>query len=149
MNVQIRNTYKKDTGRVYGVGYTDLPMGFSKTLQYKKWNSMLQRCYATRVSQPTYEKCYVCVRWQYLSNFTLWMNTQDWVGKQLDKDLLGDTFEYSPEKCCFISRELNSLIEPRGCGIIKTDDHVEKIIRCIAEESDPKVIEALKIRYDL
>ena len=149
MATQKRNSYKRDTGRLYGVGYTDLPMGFSKTPEYKKWNSMLQRCYATRRSQPTYEKCYVCVRWQYLSKFTLWMSSQDWQGKHLDKDLLGDTFEYSPEKCCFISRELNMLIEPRGRDINLSEEHIEKVVRCMSAESDPRVLEALKIRYAL
>ena len=141
--------HKAETGRIFGVGYNDLPKGSSKRPEYKRWSSMLQRCYAARVTQPTYALCYVCVRWQYLSNFVEWMDTQDWQGKQLDKDLLGDTFEYSPEKCCFISRELNTLIEPRGSDVIKTEEHISKIIRCMEAESDPRVLEALKARYGI
>ena len=143
------NRYKLETGRVFGVGYKDLPKGCSYTPEYKRWAAMLQRCYGTRGFQPSYKGCYVCVRWQYLSNFTSWMSSQDWMGKHLDKDLLGDTFEYSPEKCCFISGRLNMLIEPRGRKIDKTERHITKILECLEEENDPRVIEALKVRYSL
>jgi len=41
--------------------------------------------------------------------FRAWMITQDWEGKSLDKDILFyDNKEYSPEKCVFVSKELNS-----------------------------------------
>lgn len=40
------------------------------------------------------------------------METQDWEGKQLDKDLLvNENREYCPEKCCFISQKLNCFIK--------------------------------------
>jgi len=41
------------------------------------------------------------------------METQDWKGKQLDKDLLGDKL-YSPDTCCFVPQWLNSLFLDSG-----------------------------------
>ena len=37
------------------------------------------------------------------------MEQQDWQGKQLDKDLLGNGKLYSPETCCFVEQWLNNL----------------------------------------
>lgn len=77
---------------------------------YRKWESLLRRCYATdyQDKRPTYIGCTVCDEWLTFSNFKSWMETQDWEGKELDKDLLvKDNKLYSPETCCFISRELN------------------------------------------
>jgi len=110
---------------------------------------MLQRCYATPARQPTYEDCYVCDEWAYLSNFSWWMKGQDWEGKHLDKDLLGDTYEYSPTKCCFISPRLNMLIEPRGVPIDMSDKKRQEVSELMSKESDPRVIEALSERYNL
>ncbi len=43
--------------------------------------------------------------------FKKWMETQDYKGKQLDKDILvfGNK-EYSPDKCIFVSPYINSLL---------------------------------------
>jgi len=41
------------------------------------------------------------------------MKAQDWEGKQLDKDFLGNKL-YSPETCCFVPPWLNSLFV--DCG---------------------------------
>jgi len=141
--------YSKWARRIAGFGYADMQRGFSKTPQYKRWVSMLQRCYTPHVNQTTYDDCYVCDEWAYLSNFSAWMGEQDWEGKQLDKDLLGDTYKYSPENCCFISRELNCLIEPRGVLVDGSDVKREKILRCMDQETDPRVLVALAERYNL
>ena len=37
------------------------------------------------------------------------MKLQDWEGKHLDKDFLGDGSIYSPSTCCFVDQWLNSL----------------------------------------
>ena len=43
------------------------------------------------------------------------MELQDWEGKALDKDILFQgNKEYSPEKCLFVSQEINSLTVMRG-----------------------------------
>lgn len=77
---------------------------------YHKWKSMITRCYSNKYQSknPTYVGCTVCNEWLYFSKFKAWMETQDWEGKQLDKDFLipGNTV-YSPETCLFIPQRLN------------------------------------------
>jgi len=103
---------------IYGVGINDAdyivgPKINSKQVwcpYYRIWKSMLERCYSEKYHKlrPTYIGCEVCSEWQLFSKFRLWMETQDWAGKQLDKDLLGDKL-YSPETCCFVPGWLNNL----------------------------------------
>lgn len=74
---------------------------------------MLRRCYSEDFlsKAPTYKGCSVCDDWLYFSNFKSWMETQDWQGKDLDKDLrIRGNKVYGPEACLFISREVNSFI---------------------------------------
>jgi hypothetical protein len=132
-------------------GINDMPRGSSTTPQYQKWASMYHRCYSQKSLKkaPTYLGCYVCIKWRWFSNFYDWMNKLDWEGKHLDKDLLGDTYEYSPDKCCFISGELNMLVEPRGVPVDMSDVKRGKVANLMLLESDPRVIEALKARYAL
>lgn len=77
---------------------------------YSKWVSMLRRCYHHKYQekQPTYKGCSVFEEWLLFSNFKAWMETQDWEGKHLDKDLLvmGNKI-YSPETCVFVDAKIN------------------------------------------
>lgn len=80
---------------------------------YRRWHTMIQRCYSERMNKerPTYERVTVCDEWHDFLTFRDWMEKQDWEGKDLDKDVLGiltGKSEYSPDNCAFISRELNS-----------------------------------------
>lgn len=115
--------------RVFGVGVNDAEyvvehkkhLGYFNGKQkqvtlsvcpyYSAWRSMLMRCYSDKYhkQRPTYKGCSVCDNWKSFSNFKAWMETQDWQGKQLDKDLLvpGNKI-YSPETCVFLSTRLNS-----------------------------------------
>lgn len=89
---------------------------------YVKWKSMLERCYSEKYHKvkPTYENCTVCDDWILFSNFRQWMIQQRWEGKSLDKDFLfEDNKVYSPEKCVFISSQLNSFIT--DCGKSRGD----------------------------
>jgi len=82
---------------------------------YSRWHSMLVRCYSTKYhSSSTYTDCLVCNEWLTFSNFKLWMEGQVWVGKQLDKDFLGDGKLYSPGTCCFVEPWLNSIFSDHG-----------------------------------
>lgn len=84
---------------------------------YQTWASMLERCYSKHVHarQPTYKDCTVTPAWHYFSNFKAWMETQDWEGKQLDKDVLfPGNKTYSPETCVFISHALNAFLSSRS-----------------------------------
>ena len=74
---------------------------------------MLKRCYseAALKHDPTYVGCTVCDSWHLFSNFKSWMQTQDWEGKQLDKDILGDGKFYSSKTCCFVSLRVNIFLK--------------------------------------
>ena len=80
---------------------------------YIRWKDMLRRCYSEKyhTKQSTYIGCTVYDEWLYFSKFKAWMETQDWEGKQLDKDLLvkGNKV-YSPAACVFISTEVNCFL---------------------------------------
>lgn len=99
----------------YGVGINDV-MGASKSPAFQIWTNMLMRCYdsATADSHPTYNNCTVCPEWHYLSNFKKWFDENYIEGYHLDKDILvkGNKV-YSPETCCFIPIEINSLFTNR------------------------------------
>ena len=86
------------------------------TVIYKKWSAMMKRCYSEdyHVNHPTYKDCSVCEEWLTFSNFKSWMETQDWEGKDLDKDLLIYSNKmYSPNTCCFISPVINKFLTKR------------------------------------
>jgi hypothetical protein len=85
---------------------------------YRKWTDMINRGYSIKLKlkHPTYKECSVCEEWLIFSNFKAWMEKQDWEDKHLDKDLLSRGNKvYSPDKCCFISKEINTfLLESDG-----------------------------------
>ena len=84
---------------------------------YRTWKGMLQRCYSEKCHQkrPTYRGCKVCDDWLIFSNFKRWMETQDWQGKHLDKDLLVEGNKiYSPDTCIFVESKINTFIIDRG-----------------------------------
>ena len=80
---------------------------------YRAWKHMLERCYSKRLHKirSSYVGCEVCLEWQRFSVFRRWMKSQDWQGKQLDKDILvlGNKV-YSPAACIFVSRQLNNFL---------------------------------------
>lgn len=84
---------------------------------YVVWTSMLERCYSQTFQRkrPSYVGCSVTLEWLRFSVFRAWMLTQDWVGKDLDKDLIvpGNRV-YGPKTCVFISAQVNCfIVEPR------------------------------------
>lgn len=102
----------KNRKLVHGVGDNDLRLS-SKDPIYIIWKSMLGRCYSQKIKQdqPHYEHISCCTEWHTLSVFKEWVLTQDWEGKQIDKDLLvpGNT-QYSPTTCVFVSAQINCVI---------------------------------------
>lgn len=92
---------------IYRVGVNDLP-GLSGSVEYVRWASMIQRVYdpGSLSRDPSYLNTWVCSEWLTFSKFKQWMDTKNWHGKVLDKDLSGEDL-YSPETCFFISPELN------------------------------------------
>ena len=105
---------------VYGVGINDAGYTVKGSKGscpfYVKWSSMIERCYSERElsEYPTYIGCSVDDSWLTFSNFKGWMETQDWQGKHLDKDLLvkGNKI-YSPDTCCFLLPATNMFLTER------------------------------------
>lgn len=105
---------------VFGVGHNDADYNVTQKIDgktytcpfYRKWCSMLKRCYDEKwLSQyPSYRGCTVCEEWLSFMNFKDWMETQDWEGKNLDKDLIVKSGVYSPTTCVFIDNNLNSFL---------------------------------------
>lgn len=138
---------------IYGVGVNDV---FDTPTQsvvngklvadifYATWSGMLRRCYsgAYHKKYPTYIGCEVCDDWVYFSRFKSWMQTQDYIAKQLDKDLLFEGNKvYSPETCVFVSNEVNSFMldhkEVRGSTPIGVH-YIERIGKFAAQCRDPE-----------
>lgn len=80
---------------------------------YRAWKNMLNRC--TSASFPTYKDCTVCDEWLSFSGFHAWMKDKDYVGMDLDKDVLvPGNKEYGPDFCIFIPHALNSFLLDRA-----------------------------------
>ena len=80
---------------------------------YQVWNNMLKRCYSTKYQEryPTYAGCSVSEDWLTFSSFKDWMVTQDFEGKQLDKDLLFEGNKiYGADTCVFVSLLVNTFV---------------------------------------
>lgn len=111
---------QKNRGLVYGKGILDVNFSCKKdsvtAKAYKVYGSMLGRCYdeSHRVYAITYKDCTVCDEWLRFSNFKKWFDENYVEGYALDKDILvkGNKV-YSPETCCFVPREINSLLTNR------------------------------------
>lgn len=90
------------------------------TIEYILWNSMLNRCKvggSIQRKQPAYIGCSVHPDWIKFQDFAEWCNKQIGFGLkgwQLDKDILVQGNKvYGPDTCCFVPRQLNSLLNHR------------------------------------
>jgi hypothetical protein len=103
---------------VCGIGYVGSGKYSSKdnNIAYKKWISMLNRCYnkVVQLKQITYKDVTVCKEWHNFQNFAEWFYKNYIDGWCLDKDILvkGNKV-YSPETCCFVPQEINNLFTLR------------------------------------
>lgn len=106
---------------ICGIGVNDADYPVSETIAGKKkfcpfyeaWSGMLRRCYSVSFKEkhPRYKDCSTTSEWHSFMTFKQWMETQDYVGKHLDKDLLlRDNKLYSPETCLFVTHEVNSFM---------------------------------------
>lgn len=100
--------------KIFGIGIDDSTASSNQTAHYK-WYRMLERCYSERylAKKPTYRGCCVCDEWLTFSNFEKWFSDTDngyCERYHLDKDILvkGNKI-YSPNTCCFVPQEINSL----------------------------------------
>lgn len=80
---------------------------------YQSWLSMVKRCYSEKVHVrlPNYKEVSMCTEWLHFSSFYSWAITQDYINMELDKDIINsNTKKYSPQNCCFVPKNINSLI---------------------------------------
>lgn len=133
--------------QIYGVGY----IGYGKYNTYSKignvriynrWLHILKRCYddKTLKRKPTYIGCTVDERWYNFQVFAEWFE-ENWESHmdsswEIDKDWLfkGNKI-YSPETCCFVPKEINTIITKRGAnrgdlpiGVIKKINRYQALI---------------------
>ena len=97
---------------VCGVGISDLPH-IHGTDAYIHWKDMIRRCYDKKSlkTRPTYSDCTVCKEWLRFSVFKEWFDKNYIQGYALDKDILSKGNRvYSPETCCFVPIEINTLV---------------------------------------
>ena len=95
----------------YKVGGTRRKINGPGCPYYACWLTMLDRCLNSRNERnPSYMKVECCEEWRSFSVFRKWMEAQDWIGKELDKDILGDGTVYSSDTCCFVSGYANSFL---------------------------------------
>ena len=112
----------KKPRKVFGVGINDANYAVSprgpdgkqvRCPYYVTWKSMLRRAYYPQyhARYPTYTDVTVCEEWHSFMAFRAWMETQDWQGKQLDKDIIAPGNKvYSPDTCVFVPQALNALL---------------------------------------
>jgi len=111
---RIKNPYHPS---VYGVGYYSIGKYVTKIKSikqknYQTWVGMLQRGYSQEYKDKfsTYQDVRVCEEWHNFQNFAKWYEENYVEGFVLDKDILfkGNKI-YSPETCCFVPQEINSI----------------------------------------
>lgn len=116
----VKNPYHKS---VFGVGmignkYPTWTNG-KHTKEYTAWSKMIERCFSAefKSKQNTYKDVKCCDEWLLYENFYEWLHQQDNFNKWLiedkwsvDKDILikGNKI-YSPETCCLVPKNINSL----------------------------------------
>lgn len=76
---------------------------------YIRWKNVTGR--VIKDHDRSYDSAKIVEDWLVFSKFKSWMQTQDWQGKELDKDILikGNQL-YGPETCVFVPRRLNTLL---------------------------------------
>jgi hypothetical protein len=98
---------------IYGVGVNDADFNTGGLQSYKAWYQILCRCYREDdlARRPSYRGCEMGVEWVKFTDFHKWFNENYRQGWQIDKDILclGNKI-YSPEKCVYIPRALNSFV---------------------------------------
>ena len=96
-----------------GIGDYNTSVNRKHTIQYTTWKNMLQRCYSEsyHLKTPTYKECSVCKEWLNFQNFAKWFDENYIESFAMDKDILIKNNKiYSPDTCCFIPKEINSVI---------------------------------------
>lgn len=125
-NAALSRRSESQRGLVYGVGVNDAPYCTETRIDGKRvacpayiaWFCMLKRAYSAKyhAKNPTYSGVKVCEEWKNLCAFRDWWMVNQVDGWQLDKDLMSDSREYSPETCIFVPAWLNLFTTDRGAA---------------------------------
>lgn len=107
---------------VCGIGYEGVGKYSRKEHvdAYIRWRNILIRVSSNEYheKQPTYIGCSIFEEWLNFQNFAPWFyenfKYEYMKGWELDKDILiKGNKHYSPETCCFVPKEINSLFTKR------------------------------------
>lgn len=110
----------------YGKGFIGVGKYSSHNKEpFKLWCSILHRLNSEKslIKHPEYVGVSLCKEWLNFQNFAVWFYGQEFCmskdnnGRKyhLDKDILsGKSKIYSPETCCFVPQDINSLLTLRG-----------------------------------
>jgi len=102
---------------VYGFGVNDAPYCTQPRMEGKQvrcqayiaWQGMLMRACSQmfHANNPTYSGVTICEDWHSFMSFRRWWIENQVDSWQLDKDILSDSREYSPETSIFVPQWLN------------------------------------------
>lgn len=122
-NIKIGAVYYPNQKSICGVGYFGIgrykPNKAGAGSNYKQrvydsWQRMIRRCYDEKEQQKPSCKAYVgvtvCEEWHNFQNFSEWAEDKldkFEVGWELDKDMFGDGWLYSPETCTLLPSKIN------------------------------------------
>lgn len=87
-----------------------------RCVSYVSWKNMIERCYSKKYHKirKTYIGTTVCDEWLSFMEFRKWWLDNFVYGWHLDKDLLTDCREYSPDNCIYIPAWLNTFTTDSG-----------------------------------
>ena len=134
---QIRTGELKNPNKPSVFGFGFIGIGKHKSTSngavnkaYRKWVSMIERCYCPkyRVTHPTYQGVEVCDEWKNFQVFAEWFSCNSVDGYHLDKDIkIKGSKIYSPETCLFVPACVNSLMTDHRAkrGACKIGVHVQ------------------------
>ena len=128
-NPHIKSLHRK--GIVYEIGNVGEKyptcIKRKKVKEYILWTKMLERCYDNKLKErcPTYKDITCCKEWLSYENFYEWVHSQEnWNALleydkkfSLDKDILvKGNKTYSPNTCCLVPENVNSLFIKRNAA---------------------------------
>ena len=96
---------------------------------YRCWVHILERCFCDKfkAKNPTYTDCTVSLDWKNFSDFKEWMESQDWQGKEPDKDLIvKGNKHYSKDTVVFVSKDINLFLSVTNKGKLMLGVYFQK-----------------------
>lgn len=135
---------------IFGLGVNDMFHESKEnqihTKSYSVWRNLLSRTISPMSQrQEKYKDCTICEEWLTFSNFKKWFDDNYVEGYNIDKDIIvPNNRHYSPDTCCFVPPEINTLFTKRvnkkselPLGVHRNNDgfratvrHNGKVIAC-------------------